>query len=440
MKAKSTVIDRRTLLKGLVAVGATGVVTACLPSAAPAPAPAAPVAPVGVAAPSWIHPASVVRAVAGAGGNLSWKYGDAIKWLTPEKIAVGRPADLLASLPKAKLTDMYQKMWAIRKWESTFRDLFVGGQDKLYGAFHAYVGEEATAVGAISALNPPESPNPDYIASTHRGHGHLIAKGGDLNKMSAEIFWKTTGQNRGYGGSMHIADQSKGILGANGIVAAGTYMAAGAAMALKAKGTGQVAMTILGDGACNSPYTFSALRSAVNYKLPYVMVAENNFQMIWVPMATVTPTKWIADYMVGLGIPSVVVDGNDVAAVYAAVKEAADRARAGEGPSFVEAYTWRWYDHSGFGGAKVGQDGAWGLPYRTDDEVRSWVSRDPIKRFHSFLVERGLFTEANLKTMQDDVQKAVDGSVAFARSSPNVVAEDGLKNVWGLGPVPARQF
>ena len=151
---------------------------------------------------------------------------------------------------------MYELMSASRKWETTMKDLFLGGKDGLYGAFHTYVGEEAIAVGVMGALNED-----DYIASTHRGHGHLIAKGGDLNKMSAEIFFKETGYNKGYGGSMHITDMSKGIMGMNGIVGASYYMAAGAALRAMVRGTKQVAVAFFGDGAAASPYYFSAVRS-----------------------------------------------------------------------------------------------------------------------------------------------------------------------------------
>ena len=224
---------------------------------------------------------SVPLATAGPGGNPNWQPGDAVKFLPPMEIPTrGQASDVLAALPKEKLLKMYELMSASRKWETAMKDLFLGAKDGLYGAFHTYVGEEAIAVGAISALNED-----DYIASTHRGHGHLIAKGGDLNRMSAEIFFKESGYNKGYGGSMHITDMSKGIMGMNGIVGASYYMAAGAALRGMVRGTNQVAVAFFGDGAAASPYYFSAVRSSANLKVPVIFVNENNFQYMGVPMA-----------------------------------------------------------------------------------------------------------------------------------------------------------
>jgi TPP-dependent pyruvate/acetoin dehydrogenase alpha subunit len=427
---QASMLDRRTFVKALLAAGATGVVASC--GSAPAGGASG---TSGGAVPSWIHPSSVIRPSPGPGGNLAWAVGDTLKWLTPEKIAKGKPADLLAGLPNDKLADMYRKAWVIRFWETTVKDLSVGGKDSLYGLVHLYVGEEAIAVGSTAALNPD-----DYVVSNHRGHGHVIARGTDINSMMAEMFMKATGTNKAYAGSMHIHDVSKGVLSTSPIVGGGAYIGAGAAYNMKVRGSKQVVLTFVGDGGTNSPYYFSAIRQATMYKCPMVVVIENNFQNMWIPMATVTPAHWCADLTVGLGIPSVVVDGNDVAAMYSATKDAVDRARAGDGPSVVEGITYRWLDHDGFAGAKVGVDAAFGLPYRTDDEVRQWVSRDPIKRFHSFLVERKLFADADLNAIQEEARKAVDDSVDFARKSPLPALEDGLKNVWALGPVRATQF
>lgn len=346
-----------------------------------------------------------------------------------------RAGDILAKLPKDKLSDMLSKMMTARKWESTMKDLFISGKDNLYGAYHLYVGEEAVAVGACAALNKD-----DYITSTHRGHGHLIAKGGDLNKMSAEIYVRQDGYNKGFGGSMHLTDMSLSILGMNGILGPGYYIAPGAAYAAKLRGTKQVAVSFAGDGATNSVYFFSGLRSALTYKLPYVAVVENNFYQIATPMITNVPGGQLSTYIKGLPIPSVTVDGNDVAEVYANVQDAVDRARAGFGPSLVECMTYRWYDHYGFAGAKLGQDGAFGLPYRPDSEVKYWISKDPIPRFKDFLLERQLLTQSEIDQLDTASQKAVDASIEFARKSPNVKAEDGLTNVYAKGSVPAHQF
>ncbi|MBI3695863.1 MAG: thiamine pyrophosphate-dependent dehydrogenase E1 component subunit alpha [Acidobacteria bacterium] len=379
---------------------------------------------------------TVPLATAGPGGNPNWQPGDAIKFLPSEKIPTsGRASDLLASLPKDKLLTIYQRMNASRKWETTMKDLFVGGKDRLYGAFHTYAGEEAIACGVMAALHED-----DYIASTHRGHGHLIAKGGDLNKMSAEIFFKETGYNKGYGGSMHITDMSKGIMGMNGIVGASFYLAAGAAIRGRIRGTKQVSVAFFGDGAAASPYYFSAIRSCTNYKIPVIFVIENNFQYMGVPMATVVPTKYICEYTKGLDIPHYLVDGNDVTAVYAATKEAVDRARAGNGPSVIEGITYRWYDHSGFAGARAGVHGASGLPYRSDEEVRQWMSRDPIARFKAWMLAKKLATEGELAKIEADAQRAVDVSIAFARESKDPDPRAGVLNTYAAGAVPATQF
>jgi TPP-dependent pyruvate/acetoin dehydrogenase alpha subunit len=422
-------IDRRSLLKLMGSAGATAtVVSACRSPFGDA------VSAEGLTGGKFEK--SVALATAGPGGNKNWQPGDAAKFLPPEAIPTrGAAADAVASLPKEKLLRMYELMQASRKWETTMKDLFLGGKEGLYGFFHSYVGEEAVAVGAMGTLN-----DDDYIASTHRGHGHLIAKGGDLNRMSAEIFFKETGYNKGYGGSMHITDMSKGIMGMNGIVGASYYMAAGAALRAMVRGTKQVSVAFFGDGAAASPYYFSAVRSAANHKIPCIFVNENNFQYMGVPMALTVPTKYISEYTKGLDIPHHLVDGNDLTAMYAATKAAVDHARAGNGPSMIEAITYRWYDHSGFAGGKVGQDAAMGLPYRTDEEVRQWMSRDPLVRYKAWLLAKGLATEAELSAIEASTQKAVEASVEFARSSADPAPEAGVLNTYAAGPVEATQF
>ena len=421
-------IDRRTLLKLMGAAGATAAASACSSPFGDA------VSAEGLTGGKFDKTISL--ATAGPGGNKNWQPGDAVKFLPPQAIPTrGASADTLAALPKDRLLYLYERMQASRKWETAMKDLFLGGQDGLYGAFHTYVGEEAVAVGVIGALNED-----DYIASTHRGHGHLIAKGGDLNKMTAEIFFKESGYNKGYGGSMHITDMSKGIMGMNGIVGASFYMAAGAALRGMVRGTKQVGVAFFGDGAAASPYYFSAIRSCANHKVPCLFVNENNFQYMGVPMALTVPTKYVSEYTKGLDIPHHVVDGNDVSAVYAATKEAVEWARAGHGPSMIEAVTYRWYDHSGFAGGRVGQDGAHGLPYRTDDELQQWISRDPIGRYKTWLLAKDLVTEAELAKVDQDTQAAVDASIAFARQSADPAPEAGVLNTYATGAVAATQF
>ena len=368
-------------------------------------------------------------------GNLDWKYGDAEKWVPKELALDSAAGDILAELPKEKLSELYWRMFANYRWESMLRDLNLGGVEAL-GSGHMYIGEEAIANGMMACLT-----DQDLIASTHRGHGHLVAKGGDLNKMMAEFFAKTSGYNQGFGGSMHLTDMSKGILGMNGIVGAGWYMAAGAAYAQMVKGTKNVAVAFAGEGASNNIWMFSAVRSCALYKCPAIFVIENNFQMIAVPSAQAgSPCKYSSDQFVGLGIPVHVVDGNDIAQVYAVSKQAVDRARAGEGPSVIEAVTYRWYDHSGFAGAKVGVDAAWGLPYRSDEEVKTWMARAPWLRYRDFLTTRGIMTDAEIDAVEADVQAAVDASVEFAKAGEYPKGPKGLEYVYAEGSVAPRQF
>jgi TPP-dependent pyruvate/acetoin dehydrogenase alpha subunit len=229
-------------------------------------------------------------------------------------------------------------------------------------------------------------------------------------------------------------------MGMNGIVGASFYMAAGAALRGMVRGTKQVAVAFFGDGAAASPYYFSAIRSCANQNVPVIFVNENNFQYMALPVASTVPTKYISDYTKGLGIPHYLVDGNDVSAVYAATREAVDRARAGNGPSMIEGLTYRWYDHSGFAGAKAGEDGAFGMPYRTDEEVRAWMSRDPIPRYKRWLLEKGLAAETELAEIETEAQAAVDASVEFARRGQDPDPENGVLYTHAEGPVLASQF
>ncbi len=422
-------IDRRTLLKMMGAAGASAtVVSACGTPFGGS------VSAAGLTGAEFDK--TIRLATGGPGGNKNWQPGDTLKFLPPENIPTrGAASNTLASLPKEQLLKFYWQLNASRKWESTMKDLFLAGDDRLYGLFHTYVGEEAMAVGVIGALNED-----DYIASTHRGHGHLVAKGGDLNKMSAEIFFKESGYNKGYGGSMHITDMSKGIMGMNGIVGASYYMVAGAALRGMVRGTKQVGVAFFGDGAAASPYYFSAIRSSANLKIPVIFVNENNFQYMSNPVANTVPTKYVSEYTKGLDIPHFLVDGNDLSAVYAATAEAVEHARAGNGPSMIEGITYRWYDHSGFAGSKAGQDGAFGIRYRTDDEVNAWISRDPITRYKRWLLAKDLATEAELAAIETETQAAIDASVEFARQGKVPDPEAGVLNTHAAGPVAATQF
>ena len=335
----------------------------------------------------------------------------------------------LDELSADQLVAMYTDMLKIRLWETKVKDLILGGGFR--GVAHLYVGQEAIAVGVCHALRKD-----DYIASTHRGHGHLIAKGGDLRRMLAEITHKSTGYCKGYGGSLHITDVSLGILGMNGIVGASHLFAAGAAYGIKVKGTDQVAVSFGGDGSIQGNFFSSAANAASAWKLPWIGVIENNGYQIWVRASDVYGIADLARRAEGYGIEGRVVDGNDVLAIYSAAKYAVDKARAGRGPTIVECKTYRWYDHYGVGGAKPGVDGAFGLGYRSDRELRDWMAKDPIARFRRLLVTEKLLAEQDADRIVAEVRKAVDDAAEFARQQPPPNPEDGLRNVFAQGTVP----
>jgi pyruvate dehydrogenase E1 component alpha subunit len=338
-------------------------------------------------------------------------------------------APVMGELAPEHLTAMYTDMLKIRLWESKIKDLLLAGGFR--GVAHLYVGEEAIAVGVCRALR-----RDDYIASTHRGHGHLIAKGGDLGRMLAEITHKATGYCKGYGGSLHITDVSLGILGMNGIVGASHLFAAGAAYGIKVKGTDQVAVSFGGDGSIQGNFFSSAANAAAAWKLPWVGVIENNGYQIWVRACDVYGITDLAQRAHGYGIEGRVVDGNDVLAVYGAAKCAVEKARAGNGPTIIECKTYRWYDHYGAGGAKIGADGAFGLGYRSDRELRDWMAKDPLPRFRRFLVDEKVLTEQRADEIAAEVRQAVEDAAAFAKAQPLPAPEDGLRNVFAQGAVP----
>jgi pyruvate dehydrogenase E1 component alpha subunit len=332
-------------------------------------------------------------------------------------------------LSDEQLTRMYTDMLKIRLWESKVKDLILEGGFR--GVAHLYVGQEAIAVGVCSALRQD-----DYIGSNHRGHGHLIAKGGDLGLMLAEITHKATGYCKGYGGSLHITDVGLGILGMNGIVGAAHLFAAGAAYGAKVKGTDQVAVSFGGDGSLQNSFFTSAANAASAWKLPWIGVIENNGFQIWVRASDVYGVADLARRADGFGIEGRVVDGNDVLSVYSATRYAVEKARLGDGPTVIECKTYRWYDHYGAGGAKIGVDGAFGLSYRSNRETRDWMAKDPIRRFRQFLLGEKVITNERADEIVAEVTKAVDAAAEFARAQPAPKPEDGLVNVFAEGAVP----
>ncbi|MEX2482458.1 MAG: thiamine pyrophosphate-dependent dehydrogenase E1 component subunit alpha [Gammaproteobacteria bacterium] len=341
----------------------------------------------------------------------------------------------LEGVPPEKLKEMYTLMLKSRWWEEGMKEVFLAGQDNMYGAFHISVGEEASAVGVMSALNED-----DYIASNHRGHAHLIAKGGDLEKMSAELMFKETGYNKGFGGSMHITDASKGILGMNGIIGPQYLFAAGAAYSAKVRGTKQVAVAFGGDGSVNNGWYYSGLRNAALYKLPMIAVVENNGYQISSPQQRTNSLINLHEFGAGLDIAHEAVNGMDVMAVYTVARRAVERARAGEGPTLIETKTYRYYDHAGLSGAKPGQLGAFGLPYRSDAEVNAWIAEDPIPKLRRQMVMNNVFTEAEADSMEADVKQLVADSIEFARQSPLPQQDAALQHVFAGASVAASQF
>jgi pyruvate dehydrogenase E1 component alpha subunit len=335
-------------------------------------------------------------------------------------------------LSTEQLISMYTDMLKIRLWETKIKELALKGGFR--GVAHLYVGEEAIAVGVCGALRKD-----DYIASTHRGHGHLIAKGGDLKLMLAEITHKATGYCKGYGGSLHITDMGLGILGMNGIVGASHLLGAGAAYGIKVKGTDQVVISFGGDGSIQGSFFTSAANSAATYKIPWICVIENNLYQIWVRCSDVYGITDLARRADGYGIEGRVVDGNDVLAVYAVAKYAVEKARAGGGPTVIECKTYRWYDHYGIGGAQIGVDGAFGLGYRSDRELREWMASDPIPRFRRFLINEKVLTEEGADRIVEEVKQAVEDAAAFAQAQPVPKPEDGLLNVFAEGAVPLHK-
>ncbi len=345
--------------------------------------------------------------------------------------------DVLAAAGKDLLLRTYTRMNRSRMFETTIKDFrLTAPKDPMYGNWYPYIGQEAVAGGVICALK-----DDDYITVTHRAMGGAIAKGADLQKITDEIFFRTTGTNHGYGGTMHVTQLDVGLLSANGIVGGNWYTTAGAAYGSLVDKSGRVAVAFAGDGATNSAYYFSAVRNAALYKLPALFVIENNLYQSGAMYLDVSPVKKdLADYTKGIGVPSLVVDGNDVAAVYAVAKAAVARARAGKGPTVIEAKTYRWYDHSGFAGVKAGVDGAFGLPYRSDAEVKQWMAKDPIKRFRAYLIKRKFATDAELKKIEENEQAKVNEAIERAQKAPRPAPEMGLKNIYSGVSLPITQF
>jgi len=305
-------------------------------------------------------------------------------------------------IPKEREEWIYKTMNQIRYFELKAQQLFE--ENKLRGSVHLYAGEEAIAATVCSLLR-----DEDYITSTHRGHGHCIAKGAQLDRAMAELMGKATGYCKGRSGSMHIADFTKGNLGANAIVGAGVPIAAGAALASKLRGEDRVAVTFFGDGASNEGAVHEAMNMASNWKLPVIFVCENNGFGISVPTWQSTSVKDISIRGTAYNIPGYTVDGNDVYAIYEVVKEAIRRAQAGEGPTLIECKTYRHLGHW-TGDPQI---------YRTREEVESWKkNNDPINNMRAKLLAAKTFTKKQLDAIEAAAQAEADAAAEFAINSP----------------------
>jgi pyruvate dehydrogenase E1 component alpha subunit len=301
-----------------------------------------------------------------------------------------------------QLREVLRKMYLIRRFEEGAEDSYMRGL--IHGTMHLSIGQEATATGICMPLT-----DEDQITSTHRGHGHCIAKGAEVKKMFAEFFGKTTGYCKGRGGSMHIADVSKGNLGANGIVAGGIPIAVGAALTAKRMKTGKVVVSFFGDGANNEGAFHEALNMAAVWKLPVIFVCENNGYGMSTSTARSTAVKNIAERAAAYAMPGVIVDGNNFSDVAEAAQAAVERARAGEGPTLIEAKTYRYRGHS-----KSDRN-----RYRTKEEIEDWMEhRDPIDHFESELKEFGIIDDKGIEAVREAVKKEIAEGIEFAKASP----------------------
>jgi pyruvate dehydrogenase E1 component alpha subunit len=319
------------------------------------------------------------------------------------------------TLEPQQLLGMYRQMLTIRTFDQRAVEEFHAGN--IPGVVHAYIGQEAVAVGVCTALR-----RDDKIASTHRGHGHTIAKGADLKLMMAELFGRSNGYCHGKGGSMHIADFSVGMLGANGIVGAGLPIATGAALAARLEKSDRVAVAFFGDGASNEGAFHGSLNLASIWKLPAIYVCENNHWAVAVPASYALSVPEVSARAAAYNMPGVTVDGTDVLAVYEAAAQAVRRARAGEGPTLLECMTHRWRLHSEQRGNPADP--------RPADEVERARQHDPLVAFGTWLQEQSLATATTLAHIAREVQEAVEAAVVFAKASPLPRPEDALLDVF----------
>jgi TPP-dependent pyruvate/acetoin dehydrogenase alpha subunit len=330
--------------------------------------------------------------------------------LEPGAIAAGSRR-LLKKLPRQKLAWMLQKMCEVRYFEEKAEDLYTRGL--VHGTMHLSIGQEASSVGSIASLEPE-----DLIIHHHRGHGHTIAKGADITLMMAEFLGKEPGYCRGRGGSMHIADIPGGNLGATGVVGSGIPTAVGIALALQMRRATQVLLAFFGDGAANLGEFHESLNMAAIWRLPVVFICENNQYGMSGPSKKMAAVQPLSVRAVAYAMPGQTVDGNDVLAVYQVTQAAVKRARAGEGPSLIENYTYRWRGHS-----KSDRN-----VYRTQEEIEEWKQRCPIARFKQMLAEANVMKHGELETIDQQakvtIDRAAEEALTYPEPSPEAMEEE----------------
>ena len=320
-------------------------------------------------------------------------------------------------ITKEQLLALYETMFKIRRFEEKSSELFA---DSLIPGFvHLYLGQEAVATGVCSLLTPK-----DFITSTHRGHGHCIAKGLDLKRMMAEIIGREDGYCRGRGGSMHITAMEHGMLGADAIVGASVALATGAAYGLRLQGRDSVVVAFFGDGASNQGLVHESFNLAAVLSAPVIFVCENNQYAISTPTAAATHTRDIADRAAGYGFPGVIADGNDVLAMRSAAAEAVERARAGEGPTLIEAKTYRITQHSA----------ATTIDLRPQEELDFWQEKDPIARFSRYLSEECGTEATRLEEIEMRANQDVEDALEFALASPKPEPSQAFEDVYAPAP------
>ena len=312
---------------------------------------------------------------------------------------------------------MLERMWTIRNFEEKVMEVHEAGE--FVGAAHPYIGEEAVAVGVCLALK-----DTDYIAGNHRSHGHPLAKGGSIKKAMAELYGRVDGYCKGKGGSMHLADFSVGILGESGIVASSVPVATGAGLASKISKNNFVSVVFFGDGASNQGACHESMNLASIWKLPVIFVCENNQFAITTSYQNSVAVENVSDRAQAYNMPGILVDGQNVEAMYEATTEAVKRARNGEGPTLIEGLTYRFEEHSlGLGRVRRGE-------YRTSEEISKWRERDPIGIHSQKLIDRGVLSEEEINKIESDSKKEIEEAVEFARNSKFPEPEELFEDMW----------